>query len=100
MAREPYVIYNLRDTYHEAGQYEFKIVLDPRRFKNGHLSEVTCVNSDGKNMTMDVQKWGRKVNCSFNIDESVPDGVSVLKMILKDDAGREVTGRATFWVIK
>lgn len=100
MARPGYVIYNLRDTYHELGDYEFKIVLDPRTFKNGHLSEVECFNSDGKKLEMDVQKWGRKVNCSFKIDHNVPDGVCVLKMNLRDDAKKELNCRATFWVIK
>lgn len=98
--KQKYVLYNLRETYHELGRYEFKIVLDPRTFKNAHLSEVAFRDSDGKTMKFDVQKWGRKINCTFIIDNSVPDGVSVVDMLLKDDDGHEHEGRTTFWVIK
>ncbi len=100
MAKQPFVIYNIKETYHEQGDFSFKIVLDPRKFRNGHGSEVVCTNSDGKRLPMHVTNWGRKVNCSFKIDESVPDGVSVVDMNLKDDAGHEASGRVTFWVIK
>ena len=95
-----FVIYNLRETYHELGTFEFKIVLDPRYFKNGHLSEVFLHDSDGKPMEVDVKKWGRKINCTFCIGPNVPDGVSVIRMNLKDDAGSEHSARASFWVVK
>jgi len=98
--KEKFVLYNLRETYHELGEYEFKVVLDPRSFKNGHLSELTCVDSDGKPMNFEVQKWGRKINCKFIIDKSVSDGVSTVKMTLRDDEGHELAGRTSFWVIK
>lgn len=100
MAQQKFVLYNLRETYHELGEYEFKVVLDPRSFKNGHLSEVTCVDSDGKPMRFEVQKWGRKINCKFVVDRTVSDGVSIVKMILRDDEGHEHSGRTSFWVIK
>ena len=98
--RQKYVFYNLRETYHELGEYDFKIVLDPRSFRNGHLSEISCVDSDGKPMTFDIQKWGRKINCKFTVDNKVSDGVSIMKMNLKDDQGHECSGTKTFWIIK
>ena len=97
---QKYVLYNLRETYHELGSYEFKVVLDPRSFKNGHFSDLTCVDSDGKPMRFEFQKWGRKINCKFIVDRTVADGVSTVRMILKDDEGHEHQARATFWVIK
>lgn len=100
MAPRKFITYNLRETYHELGNYDFKIVLDPRFFKNGHLSELACIDSDGRPMRFDVQKWGRKINCSFVIDQTVADGVSVVKMYLKDDDGHEHADRLSFWVIK
>lgn len=100
MPKQKYVLYNLRETYHELGDYEFKIVLDPRFFKNGHLSELSGVDSDGKALPLDVQKWGRKINCRFRLDKNVSDGVSVVSMKLKDDEGYETCGRISFWVIK
>lgn len=100
MAQQKFVLYNLRETYHEFGIYEFKVVLDPRSFRNGHFSEVTCVDSDGKPMKLDVQKWGRKINCKFVVDRDVSDGVSTVKMDLKDDEGHSCQGRTSFWIIK
>lgn len=103
MPREPpkkFQVYNLRETYHELGEYEFKIVLHPRFFKNSHLSELVLVDSDGKEMKHETKKWGRKINCHFVIDPSVADGVSICTLQLKDDKERLVPGRLTFWVIK
>lgn len=99
-SKQKFVLYNLRETYHELGNYEFKIVLDPRSFKNGHLSELLCLDSDGKPMKFEYEKWGRKINCKFLIDKSVADGVSTIKMNLKDDSGHQHEGRASFWIIK
>ena len=100
VAQQKFILYNLRETYHELGRYEFKVVLDPRFFKNGHMSDLSCVDSDGRPVRFTFEKWGRKINCCFTIDPTVADGVSVVKMNLKDDEGHEHTGRATFWVIK
>lgn len=97
---QKFVVYNLKETYHELGQYEFKVVLDPRHFKNGHLSEVLLIDSDGRPMKYDVEKWGRKINCSFSLDKTVADGVSTVKMVLRDDEGHEMAARTSFWVIK
>lgn len=98
--QKKFVIFNLRETYHELGKFDFKIVLDPRFFKNGHLSDVTLVDSDGKKIDCDVEKWGRKINCVFSVTDQVPDGVTTVNMILRDDGGKELTTRTQFWVIK
>lgn len=98
--KNKFVVYNLRETYHELGKYDFKIVLNPKFFKNGHMSELKCVDSDRKNMKFSCEKWGRKINCSFIIDNDVSDGVSIVDMNLKDENGKEYPGRITFWVIK
>lgn len=95
-----YLVYNLRETYHEFGEYEFKVVLSPRHFKNSHVSEMTLVDSDGKPVRFELKKWGRKMNCTFFIDESVSDGIAVANLILRDDRENEVRGRVQFWVIK
>lgn len=97
---DKYVVYGIRETYHELGKYEFKIVLSPKYFKNGHTSEILFVDSDGKPMKSSVENWGRKINCSFVIDNTVSDGVSVVKIDLKDGKGKSITGRLSFWVIK
>lgn len=98
--RKPFVIYNLRETYHEPGRFDFKIVLDPKHFKNGHTSEVTLTNPDLKPMPVDVKTWGRKINCTFQIDDSVPDGVVTVNVRLVDEKGRATAAQAHFWVVK
>lgn len=97
---DKFVVYNLRETYHEVGDFEFKIVLNPKNFKSSHLSDVSMFNPDGKEMKATIKKWGRKIMCSFTIDQTVPDGVAVVKMNLKDEKDQSFPGRLTFWVIK
>lgn len=103
MATKPsdkFVVYNLRETYHELGEYEFKVVLSPKYFKNSHISEMQLVDSDGKTMRFELKKWGRKMNCIFIVDETSADGVASARLQLKDDRGNIVPGHLTFWIIK
>jgi hypothetical protein len=95
-----FVVYNLRETYAELGEFEFKVVLSPRHFKNSHPSEMTLVDSDGKPMRFELKKWGRKMNCVFYVDEETADGVAAARLQLRDDRGNQHLGHLTFWVIK
>jgi hypothetical protein len=97
---EKFVVYNLKETYAELGEYEFKIVLSPKHFRNSHPSEMTVVDSDGNPMQFELKKWGRKMNCAFLITESTPDGVASARLSLQDKEGSEVKGHLTFWVVK
>lgn len=96
----PYVAYNLRELYHEFGEYEFKVVLGPDVFKNSHDSSIEMIDSDGKVMSFEVKKWGRKMNCSFSIGPDVADGVATIKLSLQDEDGKIHVGRLFFWVVK
>lgn len=95
-----YVVYGLREIYYELGKYEFKIVLDPKRFTDGHESMISFIDSDGNTMKHSVRKWGRKLNCTFIVDEDTPDGVSSIDMNLKPDIGQEMKKRLSIWIIK
>lgn len=98
---EKYVTYNLRETYHEFGRYEFKIVLSPKHFKNGHMSEVSIVDCAGRPVETELKKWGRKINCTFLFDDSVEEGVCNVSLLLKDDErSTSVSGSLRFWTIK
>ena len=97
---DKFIVYNIRETYHELGEYEFKVVLNPDVFKNSHTSELSLVDSDGKQIMNTVKKWGRKMNCSFVIDGDVADGVASVKMLLRDEAGSESRCGFIFWVLK
>lgn len=99
--KAPYIIYNLRETYAEMGRFEFKVVLNPDVFKNGLESKVKFIDADQKEMKVDVKRWGRKINCTFIIDQNVPDGVVTVWLDLKDEGNpTPIPGKASFWVIK
>jgi hypothetical protein len=95
-----YVVYGLRETYAELGKYEFRIVLDPKQYSDGHDSTLSIVDSDGTIMSFDVRKWGRKLNCSFEIREDTADGVASISLQLVADDGTVNRSRLTMWIIK
>ncbi len=97
---EKFVVFNLRQTYHELGEYEFKVVLSPKFFKNSHSSEFSLVDSDGRKVPHIIKKWGRKVNCSFVIDEGVADGVAVVRLVCKDEKDQVDLCTFSFWIVK
>src|SRR6266487_1227258 len=97
---EKFLVYNLRETYHELGEYEFKIVFSPKHFKNSHLSDLKVFDSDGRPMAYELKKWGRKMNCRFLIDDSCSDGVAVARLFLLDERRNEHMMQLTWWVIK
>jgi hypothetical protein len=91
-----YQVYGLDETYPQLGKFSFKIVLNPKFFKSGQDFDVQLLDSARNAMRFKLQKWGRKLNVDFIIDNNVPDGVSTAS-ISKDNV--EV-GRLLFWVIK
>lgn len=98
---EKFVVYNLRETYHELGTYEFKIVLNPRFFKSSHYCDMSLVDSDGRPINFKLERWGRKINCSFDINSRVADGVSHVRLALKSSETSNISsGSLSFWIIK
>lgn len=95
-----FVVYGLRETYAELGKYEFRVVLDPKRYSDCHESSLTIVDSDGKPMVYDVRRWGRKLNCSFVVNDATADGVSSVNMELKSNDGSIEKFRLSMWIIK
>lgn len=98
--RKPFVVYNLRETYAELGNFEFKVVMDQKFAKDGHLEELQLVDSDMKPIRHEARRWGRKVNLSFTIDETVADGVASCHMKFVSGNGVTIPGKITFWIIK
>ena len=96
----PFVVYGLRDTYHELGEYLVKIVLSPSKFKNGHGSTVEFFDSDGTKMTSSFEVWGRKLNCKFIIDPSTSDGIFTIKLDVVENSGKHHHKMLQAWVIK
>ncbi len=100
MQSDSFVVYNKKETYLELGSYDFKIVLDPLKFKNSHESEIKMYDSDGKEMKFEVSKWGRKINCKFQIDDTVSDGVAIIDLSLKDTENGFQKTQLRTWIIK
>lgn len=100
MKQRTYVTYNLRETYHELGTFEFKIVLDPSMFKDSHMCEIHGVDSDGTRLPLEVKRWGRKMNCVMVVSPAVADGVAVMTMRLRNEEGLDVNERLTCWIVK
>lgn len=96
----PFVIYNLRQTYHEQGEYNVKVVLNPKRFKNCHGSSIRLVDASNQPMKFELNPWGRKLNVNFTIDHSTAEGISGAYLNLIDSRGRTVTGSFMFWVVQ
>ena len=91
-----YQVYNLREIYHELGEYQFKVVLSPRFYRSGHDFRVEMADSANRPMRHRVDVWGRKINVSFTIDEGVADGVFHADIVRKDKTLVRLTG----WCIK
>lgn len=94
------VVFDLKETYHELGQYTFKVVLNPSLFKDSHQSSVVMYDGSGKDMNFSLSKWGRKINCTFTLDNSVADGVCAVYLTLVNDKGETVPEFLSFWCIK
>lgn len=91
---------DLRETYHEKGEYSFKIVLNPSLFKNSLDCCLNMVDANGNAIKHDVKKWGRKVICTFNIDDKTANGISAAYVDLKDKDQKTYKELLKFWVIK
>lgn len=91
-----YQVYGLDETYPQLGKFSFKIVLNPRFFKSGQDFDVQLLDSGRNIMRFKLEKWGRKLNIDFVIDNNVPDGVSTVFI----NKGDTEIGRLMFWVIK
>lgn len=98
--QQKFVTFGLRETYHELGVFEFKIVLNPKFFKIAEFSNVVMKDSDDRAMKYSVERWGRKINFKFTVDKTVSDGVSVVELDIIDNNMKSSRCRLTFWVIK
>jgi hypothetical protein len=98
-SHQPFAVIGKRDTYHELGPHEMKLVVDTARFVP-HSSSIEVVASDGTPIESGLRFWGNKLNCSFNLRDGLPDGVARMDVRLcRRDDGRYVTHPVYFWVI-
>ena len=98
--RNQITILDFKRTYHEKGACDFRIVLNKEYFNNGHDISVDMIDPEGQHVAVDVKCWGRKINCSFTIDDDMPDGVCVLNIDLHNKKGKIMRETLHCWVIK
>jgi hypothetical protein len=90
----------LREVYQLQGDFSAKMIIDPAVSPQIEKVEVDIRNSDGKTMEFTARRWGTKLTVSFRIDESTPDGVSVIDILLMRKDGPSIKERLDFWVVK
>lgn len=91
---------SLREVYHLQGEFSAKMIIDPAVSPSIEGVDVEIRNSDGKQMEFTARRWGTKLTVSFEIDQTTPDGVSVIDINMKMKDGRLVRERLDFWVVK
>lgn len=90
---------NLREVYQLQGEFTVKMIIDPSLSQAIEGVEVDVRNSDGNKMQYSAKRWGTKLTVSFVIDDSTPDGVSVIDVTMRR-RGNQTRERFGFWVVK
>ncbi len=91
---------NLKETYAYLGKQDVKFIIDPSRSPDIDSVSVRMTNSDGQPMPFSFRRWGTKLNLSFEIDQSTPDGVSIIDVTMSGRSMGEIRERFDLWVIK
>jgi hypothetical protein len=91
---------SLREVYHHQGDFSAKMIIDPSFSQAIERVEVDVRNSDGKKMKFEAKRWGTKLTVDFKIDETTPDGVSVIDLTFRWKDRDSTRERLDFWVIK
>lgn len=89
------VVYDLCETYHRVGTFQFKIVLD-KTFKNGHDITIEMFDPENNQIPVLIETWGRKINCTFSISNTIQDGVCLLKINIPG----KLEETLQYWIIK
>lgn len=76
------------------------MIIDPSFSQAIERVEVDVRNSDGKKMKFEAKRWGTKLTVDFKIDETTPDGVSVIDLTFRWKDRDSTRERLDFWVIK
>lgn len=91
---------SLREVYQLQGDFSAKMIIDPAVSSSIEKVDVEVRNSDGQMMEFEARRWGTKLTVSFKIDETTPDGVSIIDIILTKKDGSLVKERLDFWTVK
>lgn len=89
-------VVGLEETYTDVGLYEFKIFLNKDRFKNAKFIDIKMFCPDRNLMDFEYEYWGRKIVCSFAVEEHTKNGVCVVRV----DYKKKYLKSFSCWVIK
>lgn len=90
----------LKEVYQLPGNFLAKIIIDTESSLLLEKIDLDVRSSDGKKMKHSFKRWGTKVNIDFTIDDTTPDGMSIIDILIKlrgDD--NLYKSRFHFWVI-
>lgn len=87
---------NLREVYHELGEFEVRIVMSDELFSSYRDHQFLAIDSSGRRMQTRTRVWGNKIKCFFVIDGDVPDGVTTGQLIVNG----HVTKTFYWWTVK
>lgn len=90
---------SLKELYVQPGEHHVKFIIDPEMSRSVSTVEVSMWNADGTPVWHTMKRWGTKLNLSFVIDETTPDGVVTISFRL-GGKGLNINKRFCFWVIK
>lgn len=99
MRKRSIVPVDLKDIYSDKGVYSVKFLVDSSISQGLTSCDVTMFDCDGQLIKSEFRRWGTKVNVSFVVDSSVPDGAAIIELLMSGSSGT-VNERFRAWVIK
>lgn len=90
---------DLKDIYAEQGEYSVKFLVDSEISQKLTSCDVLMFDCDGHKMPIEFRRWGTKVNVSFKIDQSVPDGAAIIEITMGGN-DMKIDARFRVWAVK
>ncbi len=76
------------------------MIIDPSFSPTIDRVDVDVRNADGRTMEFTARRWGTKLTIDFKIDDTTPDGVSVIDLTFRWRDRDPTRERLDFWVVK
>lgn len=89
---------NMCEVYTDTGEHSIKFIIG--KSEKIEVVDVRMTNADGLPIKFSFKRWGTKLNVTFNIDDSIPDGVLVIDVIMRNCGLDEIRERFCCWVVK
>jgi len=88
----------LDNTYYMPGTYDFRFIMGGLGSIVKSL-DVEMLDPDRAPLSSSFRLWGKKVMCSFLIENTTPSGVCIFKIRASDNTGKSIEAIFSPWVI-